>query len=338
MVASDIHGKNHHSFGTFGKAVQALKMRVADGRVLEVSRATHPDLFAATLGGMGLTGHVLEVEVALSRVPTPWIYEESVRFGSLAEVFENLNAASAGWPMTVAWIDTSVGGKVRGRGILNRGRWAEPGEAPKEPPRWGKGVPVPFTLPSGIMNPTTIRWLNAIWFHKHGRREKRHVVAPHQFFWILDLATDWYRGYGRRGFTQYQCVMPSDLRVYTEFLDRFQALGGSSFVTVFKDCGEQGEGLLSFPKKGTTLALDVPIRTVEETAKLVRELNAFVCDHGGRVYLAKDAFTTADELRRMYPRLPEFEAVRDRWDPERRFASAQSVRLLGDRALASRAA
>jgi FAD/FMN-containing dehydrogenase len=328
MVASDIHGKNHHDFGTFGRAVRALRMRLADGRILEVTRDAEPELFAATLGGMGLTGHVLEVEVALTRVPTPWIYEESVRYGSLAEVFDNLRAASAGWPMTVAWIDTSVGGKARGRGILNRGRWAEPGEAPKDPPRWGRGIPVPFTFPPGVMNPTTIRWMNAVWWHKHGRAEKHYVVAPHQFFWQLDLATDWYRGYGRRGFTQYQCVMPTDLGVYTAFLDLFHRLGGSSFVTVFKDCGEEGEGMLSFPKKGTTLALDIPIRTIAETATLVRELNAYVLDHGGRVYLAKDAFTTADEFRRMYPRYPEFVAVRDRVDPERRLGSAQSERWM----------
>lgn len=332
MVASDVHGKNHHSAGTFGRFVRALRMRLADGRIVEVTRESDPELFAATLGGMGLTGHVLEVEVTLAKLPSPWLYEESTRYDSLRDVFENLNAAGRTWPMTVAWIDTSVRGASRGRGIVMAGRWAEPDEAPKDPPGRRPAIPVPFLLPSGICNPTTFRMANALWWHKHGRGTHKHVTSPASFFWQLDLATDWNRGYGKRGFTQYQCVMPSDLAVYDAFLAKFQELGGSSFVTVFKDCGEQGEGLLSFPKRGTTLALDIPIRTVEETARLVRELNAYVLDHGGRVYLAKDAFTTAEEFRRMYPRWEEFERVRDRVDPDRRLRSALSVRLLGDAA------
>ncbi len=328
MVASDIHGKNHHVEGTFGRYVRALRMRTGAGEIVEVTRDSHPELFAATLGGMGLTGHILEVEVTLARLPSPWIYEESTRHGSLREVFEALNAAGEDWPMTVAWVDTSVPGPAAGRGIVIVGRWATPDEAPPAPPGRRPSVPVPDVFPNGVMNRATIRAMNAAWYAKHGAREKKHVVHPANFFWQLDLATEWYRGYGSRGFTQYQCVMPRDAAVYEEFLRRFQALGGASFVTVFKDCGERGEGMLSFPKLGTSLAVDVPITTVEETAKLVRELNAYVLDHGGRVYLAKDAFTTADEFRRMYPRWEAFQAVRERWDPERTLASALSRRLL----------
>lgn len=330
MVASDIHGKNHHSHGTFGKSVRSLRMRVADGRVVDVSREVHPELFRATLGGMGLTGHVLEVEVALAKVPSPWLYEESERYGGFREVFAALNAASEAYPMTVAWVDTSATGARRGRGIVMRGRWATPSEAPSKPVRFRTGPRFPFLFPSGLGNPTTFKLANAVWYHKHGRRPIQHVVPPSAFFWILDLARDWNRGYGKRGFTQYQCVMPSDIAVYERFLDLFQRLGGSSFVTVFKDCGEQGEGLLSFPQKGTSLAVDVPIRTIEETRRMVRELDAFVVDHGGRVYLAKDAFTSPEAFRKMYPQWERFQAVRDAWDPERKLRSALSVRLLGD--------
>jgi FAD/FMN-containing dehydrogenase len=330
MVASDIHGKNHHADGTFGGHVRALRMRLANGEIVEATRASHPDLFRATLGGMGLTGHVLEVEVKLARVPTPWVYEESERLRSLEEVFPVLGAASRAFPMTVAWIDMSARGARRGRGIVMRGRWAEPGEAPPNPPRLWTGVPFPVTLPSGLLNRTTFALANAVYFRRHPRRQVRHVVSPATFFWLLDLATGWNRAYGRRGFTQYQCVLPSDLQVFATFVDRFQALGGTSFVTVLKDCGEQGEGLLSFPQRGTSLALDIPITSVEQTTHLVRELNAFVLDHGGRVYLAKDAFSTAEEFRRMYPRWEAFQAIRDRYDPERRLRSALSVRLLGD--------
>lgn len=330
MVASDIHGKNHHTNGTFGAHVTALRMRTGDGEVREVSRAEHPDLFRATLGGMGLTGVILEVEVTLIRPPTTWLFEEVQRHGSLGEVFHSLQAASAAWPMTVAWVDTTARGAARGRGIIMAGRWATPTEAPSPTaPLWPGGFPVPDVFPSGVMNHASITALNTAWYAKAPARVIQHVVPPHTFFWQLDLATDWNRGYGRRGFLQYQCVMPAELSVYERFLDRFQALGGASFVTVFKDCGEEGEGLISFPKRGTTLAVDVPIRSPEWARVFVRELNAFVLDHGGRVYLAKDAFTTRAEFERMYPRAGAFAEVRRRYDPAGTMQSAQSVRLFG---------
>jgi decaprenylphospho-beta-D-ribofuranose 2-oxidase len=330
MVASDIHGKNHHTNGTFGAHVTSLRMRTGDGELRTVSRAEHPELFAATLGGMGLTGVILEVEVRLVRPPTTWLFEEVQRHGSLGEVFHALQAASAAWPMTVAWVDTTARGAARGRGIVMAGRWAEPSEAPSPTaPTWPGGIPVPDVFPNGVMNHASITALNTAWYAKAPSRVLQHVVPPHTFFWQLDLATDWNRGYGRRGFLQYQCVMPADLAVYERFLDRFQALGGASFVTVFKDCGDEGEGLLSFPKRGTTLAVDVPIRNLEWARVFVRELNAFVLDHGGRVYLAKDAFTTRADFERMYPRAAAFAEIRHRYDPDLRLQSAQSVRLFG---------
>lgn len=328
MVASDIHGKNHHVHGTIGNFVRALTLRTGDGALHEVSRESHPELLFATLGGMGLTGHVLEVELELERIPSPWIVEHTARYGSLAEVFAALTEASATWPMTVAWVDTSKPGAGLGRGIVMKGRWASADEAPPQPPTPRRALEVPDIFPDGVMNPWTVRLLNAGYYAFHGPRPVEHVVGPETFFYQLDILTEWNRGYGRRGFTQYQCVMPRDPAIHDAFLRRFQQLGGCSFVTVFKDCGPEGDGLLSFPKPGTSLALDIPITA--DTAALVRELNAFVLDHDGRIYLAKDAFTTAEQFRPMYPRLDAFQAVRARHDPERRIRSALSERLLGD--------
>lgn len=331
MVASDIHGKNHHTQGTFGAHVREVVLLCGDGVVRTASRRENPELFAATLGGMGLTGVILEVEVTLARPPTTWLFEEVQRHGSLHDVFHALRAASAAWPMTVAWIDTTSRGAARGRGIVMAGRWAQPSEVPTGAPTplWPGGIPVPDVFPNGVMNHASISALNTAWYLKAPSATLQHVVPPHTFFWQLDLATDWNRGYGRRGFFQYQCVMPSDLAVYGSLLDRFQALGGASFVTVFKDCGAEGEGHLSFPRPGTTLAVDVPLRDAAWARTFVRELNAIVLDHGGRVYLAKDAFTTRDEFHRMYPRADAFDAIRRRHDPEGRLQSAQSVRLFG---------
>lgn len=327
MVASDVHGKNHHVHGTFGNFLKALRIRTGTGEIIEATPDHHPDLFYATQGGMGLTGHILEVAVALERLPSPWIYEESERYPDLRSLFSALTAASEDWPMTVAWIDTSVRGAPMGRGILIKCRWANPDEAPPHPPKPRPSLPVPFLFPSGVMNRWSVKAMNSVWYWRHGAERKAHVVHPENCFYQLDLLTDWNRGYGRRGFTQYQCVMPKDMGLYEEFLKRFQALGGCSFVTVFKDCGPEAKGPLSFPKPGTSLALDIPM--FAGIHKLVHELNAFVIANGGRVYLAKDALTSADELPKMYPRLDAFLAVRDRYDPDRTLSSAQSVRLFG---------
>ncbi|MEM6929456.1 MAG: FAD-binding oxidoreductase [Myxococcota bacterium] len=329
MVASDVHGKNHHSFGTITKAIRSLRIAVADGRIVATSPAEHPDLFYATLGGMGLTGHILEVELQLTRIPSPWIYEESWQAPNLEGLFQGL-ADSSDWPMTAAWVDTSTKGSDFGRGLVIRGRWAEPDEAPAHPPGRRPSIEVPPVFPSGVMNPLTIQLLSTVWFHRHGAKKKQHVTHPANHFWQLDMATNWFRGYGQRGFTQYQCVLPRDVDVHRAFVRLFQKLGGCSFINVYKDCGEAGPGLLSFPQYGTSIALDIPITTVDRTQRLVDGLNDFVVDHGGRVYLAKDAFTRPSHFARMYPRIEEFNAVRDRWDPERRLSSWQSVRLLGD--------
>lgn len=328
MVASDVHGKNHHVHGTFSRFVRSLRLRVGDGRIVECSRDHEPELFWATCGGMGLTGHILEVEFELEKIPSPWIYEESERFDDLAATFDALNRDSAEWPMTVSWIDTSARGSAMGRGMVIRGRWARADEAPPTPPTPRRAPTVPDVFPSFTMNPTSIRALNAVWYAKHGSRARKHVVSPEGFFYQLDMATEWNRGYGRRGFTQFQCVLPSSVELYRELLDRFQRLGGSSFITVFKDCGEQGAGLLSFPQRGTSLALDVPVTA--DTPRLIHELNALVIANGGRIYLAKDSYTWGGELRCMYPRIDEFQRVRRRFDPEGRLVSALSVRLLGD--------
>ncbi|MFT4624420.1 MAG: decaprenylphospho-beta-D-ribofuranose 2-oxidase [Myxococcota bacterium] len=328
MVASDIHGKNHHAHGCISEHVRQLRLRVGTGEVLDITPESHPELFWATCGGQGLTGHILEVGLQLEKLPSPWLYEETQRYGSMQEVFDALQEESARWPMTVAWIDTSVQGAARGRGIVMAGRWATPDEAPRKPPTFNPSITVPPVFPSGVMNPVSVRALNALWYAKHPRKRVKHVVKPASFFWILDLAQEWNRGYGKRGFIQYQCVMPSSMELYNEFLDRFTALGGCSFITVFKDCGPAGRGHLSFPQKGTSLALDIPLGP--GTRRLVRELNAFVIANGGRIYLSKDALTNEDEFRRMYPRFEEWQEIRLRYDPERRIQSGLSHRLMGD--------
>ncbi|MBL8768731.1 MAG: FAD-binding oxidoreductase [Planctomycetes bacterium] len=330
MVAADVHGKNHHVDGCFGEHVSRLLIRTGDGHVVECSRQVHPTLFAATLGGMGLTGHILEVEFALRPISSPWIRHETMRIRNLDTFLERLATSAADWPFTVGWIDCLKRGAAMGRGVLIRGRFAEASRAPRALPPVLSRIRMPFDAPNVLLRDATMRVLNAAYYATRGLRSASGIEHPEKFFYPLDALLDWNRLYGRRGFTQYQCVVPRAagpdgvarmLRVLTE-------RGGSSFLCVIKDCGAQGVGTLSFPMSGISIAADLPVRP--ETQALIDALNETLIELGGRIYLAKDRFTRAEHFRAMEPRLARFLAERARWDRERRIRSALSVRLMGD--------
>ncbi len=328
MVAADVHGKNHHQAGTFGAHVTALKLRLADGRIIECSPTVEPALFRATIGGMGLTGHILEVEFKMERLPSPWIWGESEGVPDLDAFIDALGKAAAGWPMTMGWIDCVSRGKSMGRGVIYRGRWATADEAPKRPPRPKPKLAVPFHLPAFTLNRFTTQVFNSLVYWKN-KRPKRGIVHPDVFFYPLDAIHHWNRVYGKTGFTQYQCVIPhaSGKAATRRFMEVVVKEGGASPLCVIKDCGAEGTGLLSFPRPGISIAIDFPVRPW--TQKLIDELNELVLAEGGRIYLAKDAFTRKDHFERMEPRLPEFQAVRKRWDPEGKLQSMLGARLLG---------
>ena len=327
MVAADVHGKNHHREGTFGNHVRSMTMRVSDDRIVECSRTENSDLFFATLGGMGLTGHILEVEFGLKQVSSPWIWSESQRVPNIDAFIDALREEAPRWPYTVGWIDCLSSGKNLGRGILMTGRWATAEEAPKTAPPIVRCKTVPFECPSWLLNGFTTRVFNALYYWKHWRRTKKGIVHPASFFYPLDAVWEWNRVYGKRGMTQHQCVLPPESipQAAHELLDVLVANGGASPLCVIKDMGKEGEGLLSFPKPGITIATDLPVRP--DTPELINKLNAIVINHGGRVYLAKDQYTTRDDFRAMQPQLEQFEAIRRKWDPTGQFKSAQSARL-----------
>jgi FAD/FMN-containing dehydrogenase len=301
---------------------------------------------------MGLTGHILEVELRMVRLPSPWIFAESFPVSGIGPFVEALERSGESWPFTVGWIDCLSGGPGRpetGRGIMNRGRWATAEEAPEEAPRPKRRLSVPLTAPGFLLNRFTVGAFNALYFHRtrlwsrdetHGRMS-RGIVHPESFFYPLDAIGHWNRLYGPRGFTQYQCVLPkgegeaqgstadSTADRARRFLDVLTSSGAASFLCVIKDCGPEGEGVLSFPRPGISIAVDLPVR--DDTPELVERLDRRVIEEGGRIYLAKDGFTTAERFREMEgERLEELERLRDRYDPERRIRSAQSVRVLGD--------
>ncbi len=333
MVASDVHGKNHHVVGTFGEHVRALRMLVADGRVLDIGPDVEVELFNATLGGMGLTGHILEVEVQLKAIPSQWILMDEQPASDLDELILKLREASGEWPYTVAWVDALARGPSMGRGVVMAGRWAEASEAPAHPPKVRPEFRLPVDLPSWALGRFTVKAFDEVFYHSHRLRPRRGIVHPVAFFYPLDACLDWNRMYGRSGLIQYQCVLPvdDDTTIVRRFFETLTAIGGASFLTVIKDCGPEGRGLLSFPRPGVSVALDLPMRGAA-TQSLVDALNELVIAAGGRVYLAKDALTRPEHLRAMEPRLDAFNAVRRKWDPDVRLRSALSVRLLGDEA------
>ena len=335
-VACDVHGKNHHRDGSFGRFVDRLVLQVADGSVVECGPERERELFLATVGGMGLTGLITEVTLRLQPVDSAWMVVETEPVPGLGAMLDGLRDAGKDWPYTVGWIDCLARGAALGRGILMRGRHASWAEAPAGPPPEPRRLDVPLDAPEWLLSPILMRGFNAAyyWKHawwKHARRTRARPVPCHGFFYPLDAIGGWNRLYGRRGFLQYQCVVPraAGPPAVAELLERVVEAGTASFLAVIKDCGPESDAYLSFPLEGTTLALDLPYRG-PRTEALVHELNATVIAAGGRVYLAKDAVTRAQDFARMVPRLAEWRKVRDRWDPEHRFRSAQSVRLLGD--------
>jgi FAD/FMN-containing dehydrogenase len=325
MVAADVHGKNHHVAGSFGDHVESIEMVLADGRLVRCGPDEWPNLFAATRGGMGLTGVIVSVTFRLIRVETAWIRQRTLRARDLGEAMA-LFEASAGSTYSVAWIDCLARGGGLGRSLLYLGEHARPDEiggraalAPLPAPR----LRVPFDLPGWALNRWSVGAFNALYYRRGLPGEALVPLGP--YFHPLDAILEWNCIYGRSGFVQYQCVLPlaasaSGLRL---ILGRIAAAGNASFLAVLKLFGRQ-DGLLSFPMEGFTLTLD--FRATAATFALLRELDTIVTDHGGRLYLAKDA-CAGPEMLRGYPRLEEFRAIRREVDPEGRFASAQSIRL-----------
>ncbi len=328
-VAADVHGKNHHVDGGFGDHVTSLVVRVGDGRVITCTRERDADLFWATIGGMGLTGHVLEVGLTMRAVPSGVIDEELTRVDGLEAFQDALAVAATRHRYTVGWIDCLTRGASAGRGVLMAGDFSRAPGAPV--PRARERVArLRFELPSWALGRATVRAFNEVHFRAFPRGTTRRSIGWEDFFYPLDRVDDWNLMYGSRGFTQYQCVLPerSARLGAARVMNVLTRRGGASFLCVIKDCGPEGRGMLSFPLKGISIALDLPL--CDGTQALVDALNEEVIAHGGRIYLAKDSLTRREHFAQMEPRLAAFQEVRRKWDPRRTIRSAQSVRLMGD--------
>ncbi len=328
-IAADIHGKNHHVAGSFGDHVRAIDILVASGDVVHASRDENADLFAATIGGMGLTGVILSAEFAMERVAGPLIDMESIKFENLDEYFA-VNAESDAFSHTVSWIDCTTRGDAMGRGIYMRGRHSsvlgagDPFDAGVVDDAMKLVNARPFEA-NWLLNGLSIRAFNTAYFNK--QLKKRVAAQAHfkSFFFPLDSVRGWNHLYGDRGFMQYQMVVP-DREAVREVLTEITGAGMASFLAVIKDFGATCNGGLSFPRPGTTLALDFPNHGAPLLA-LMERLDRIVATAGGRVYLAKDARMSRDTFREMYPDWEAWRDVKERWDPNHHFQSEQGLRL-----------
>jgi decaprenylphospho-beta-D-ribofuranose 2-oxidase len=332
-IAADVHGKNHHTAGSFMRHVLSFDLLLASGDVRTVTPEGHPELFWGTAGGMGLTGIVLRATIQLKKVETSRLVVDTVRTADVDSTMAYLSDTDADYDYTVAWTDCLAAGASLGRSVITSGnfatvdelRYRDRGQPLEFKPSSLIGAPPVF--PSGLLNRRTVALFNEAYFRKAPRRRVGEIQTIGTFFHPLDAIKNWNRAYGPAGFRQYQFVVPFEASdVVRRSLERISALRAPSFVTVLKRFGAGDPGLLSFPMPGWTLALDFPSRTPWLT-QLLSELDEMVVGAGGRLYLAKDSRIPPELMNAMYRRLDDFRQLRAQLDPDGVFGSDLSRRL-----------
>lgn len=329
-IANDIHGKAHHIDGSFVNCVLSFTILLADGRSLVASRTQNSDLFWANFGGLGLLGIILTATVTLRKVETTYFKQKSVVIRDLDEMVESLEVYDKEYNYSVAWIDPLASGKRLGSGVLTLGNAAKLADLPvslqKDPLRVhaaGK-LSVPFFLPGFALNGVTVRIMNRV--IAFVQNSPKAFVHYEKFFFPLDAINNWNRGYGKRGFIQYQFVLPKQdgIQNVGAILDMISKSGCMPFLNVFKQMGK-GQGILSFPFEGYTLAIDFPMSS--RLIPFTRQLDRKVLEAGGRIYLGKDAVLDKETFRAMYPRYKEWLAIKAKYDPNNVFSSNIARRL-----------
>lgn len=301
-IANDVHGKNHHRAGTFGCHVRRFELRRSDGETLICSTGENPEWFQATIGGLGLTGLITWATFQLRAIDSSFISMESIKFGNLTEFFAISEDSDRDFEYTVAWIDALARGANLGRGIFMRGNHAAKTSTHGLAVHGKQKLEIPVDAPNFLLNPVTVRGFNFAYYQKQQTKVKRSVTHYDPFFYPLDAIGKWNRIYGRRGFFQYQSLVPftDGPEVSREMLSRIGRSGQASFLTVLKTFGRvSSPGILSFPRPGITLALDFP-NNGQSTVKLFAELDEIVRNAGGRIYPAKDARMSAQDFQDAY--------------------------------------
>ncbi len=330
-VASDVHGKNHHKEGSFSRYVLTIKLMVESGKILELSKGNYSDLFEATMGGMGLTGIILSVSFQLKKIETAYITQQQIQARNLDHVID-LFSEYKDYTYTMAWIDCLKSGNQQGRSIMFAGEHSRVSELPNKnkqqaliiPPR--KKFTLPFNLPSFVLNKLSVAAFNQLYYTTHFTR-KSQIIDFDSFFYPLDSLLEWNRLYGKRGFIQYQFVIPlsDNAEGLKKILNKISEKGWGSFLAVLKMFGTQ-DSVISFPIEGLTLALDFPIK--KGLFEFLEELDKIVEEHGGRIYLSKDARMKKDTFTRSYPNSETFIQTIRKYNPNANFQSCLSNRII----------
>ncbi len=331
-IANDIHGKGHHRDGSFATCVLSFTVRVADGSTLTASREEHADLFWACFGGLGLLGIILTVTMQLERIETTYYQQKAVRVKGLDEMLEALRAYDEHYRYSVAWINPEARGSRLGEGVLTVGNQAKVDDLPrhlrKDPLRLHDAprLKVPFFLPNLSLNPATLTVLNQLIYRM--QYHQRPLSHYDKFLFPLDFVHQWNKGYGARGFVQYQFVVPTAAgSAIRKILETIAASRCLPFLNVLKKmgAGSTEQASLSFPFEGLTFAIDFPV--TRHLRPLTQRLDQMVLAAGGRIYLGKDALLDQETFRAMYPHYPDWLAIKRQYDPEGRFTSALAKRL-----------
>jgi decaprenylphospho-beta-D-ribofuranose 2-oxidase len=337
-IASDIHGKNHHRDGSFGAHVLRMSVMLADTTVVELRPDASPgndhELFWATVGGMGLTGVIVDATFRLIPIETSRLAVETHRINHLDEIMEQMAESDANFRYSVAWIDLLAQGRHLGRGVLTNGEHATADQldarAASDPLGYDgrQLLTVPPLVPSpGVINRLSVTAFNEVWFRLARKGRHLGIESIPTYFHPLDMVGGWNRVYGRSGFLQYQFAVPFGAETTLRtVIERIAAAQLPIFLTVLKRFGPGNQGPLSFPMGGWTLAIDVGTKA-GGLAPLLRSLDELVLAAGGRHYLAKDFHMTANDVRRGYPDLEAWQSVQQRVDPTGLWASDLSRRL-----------
>jgi len=306
-IANDVHGKNHHRSGTFGRYITRFELLRSDGNHIICSADENSDLYRATIGGLGLTGIILWADIELKPIESSTIKQRAVKFKNLDDFFIISAECEKDFEYTVAWIDCLARGISLGRGIFMAGNHKEGDKSDLEFSQTGKNSPgIPLNFPGFALNKLSIKAFNELYYHRMMSSEKESNVNFDKFFYPLDSIDGWNKIYGKQGPLQYQCVVPfEDKKAIRDILDKIAVSGLGSFLAVLKVMGDvSSPGLMSFPQSGVTLALDFPLKG-DNTFQLFNELDKIVRECGGRLYPAKDAAMSGDDFRHYYPQWEE---------------------------------
>lgn len=339
-IGCDVHGKNHHSAGSFGNHVVSMQLLIADGRVLTLTpegSADDPDasIFWATVGGVGLTGIILRATLKLTRTETAYFIADGIVTNNLAETIAvHSDGSEANYDYSSAWFDAISPSPKLGRAALSRGSLATLAQLQEYAPKLAADplafnakpfFDLPDVFPNGLANKFTFGLLGTAWYAKSGNYANK-IQSLTGFYHPLDMFGEWNRAYGSHGFLQYQFVVPpSAVEEFKRLIRDIQASGHYSFLNVFKLFGEGNAAPLSYPMAGWNVCVDFPIKA--GLHEFLRGLDARISEFGGRLYTAKDSRTTAETFHTMYPKIDSWIATRRRIDPNGVFVSDLARRL-----------